>query len=336
MFVTAATSGAGPQAEPPYRLPGVETARVLVEARVLDGRGEPIPDLGPADFSLEVDGRPVPLATAAWVDDAGAGEPGPAKTLSLPGAGPPRVEPPGRLVVLLFQKSFAGSRLHGLVRMARQADEVVGGLGPRDRVALAVFDSHLRLHLDFTRDREALKRCLSESALRRRPEPPPPGPFPSLAAHLDPDAALRAATPEDALRLVGEALSPLPGVKTVVMFGWGVGRYVGGVGVVMEPGWNRALAALHQARATVFSVDVTDADYHSLEAGLRAVAEDTGGLYVKSHDFPEAALGRVRAALAGHYVLTFDPPPGARGSHTFRLALVGRRGTVVSRTSYAD
>ena len=113
-------------------------------------------------------------------------------------------------------------------------------------------------------------------------------------------------------------------------------RYLSELDKVPEDLSNYVLKPLFSFAGSGVKVDVTDADYHSLEAGLRSAAQDTGGLYVKTNDFPEAALRRVRAALSGHYVLTFDPPPGRRGSHSFRLTLPGRRGTVISRTGYAD
>jgi hypothetical protein len=50
-----------------------------------------------------------------------------------------------------------------------------------------------------------------------------------------------------------------------------------------------------------------------------------------------AALSRVAAALAGHYVLAFERPEGRkRGEHRIRLDLAGRRGTVLTRTRYVD
>jgi hypothetical protein len=81
---------------------------------------------------------------------------------------------------------------------------------------------------------------------------------------------------------------------------------------------------------------VTDADWHSLETGLRRVAEDTGGEYLKVHENAGAALARVAAALAGHYVLAFERPVGRRGEHRVRLGLARRRGAVLSRTRYVD
>ena len=66
------------------------------------------------------------------------------------------------------------------------------------------------------------------------------------------------------------------------------------------------------------------------------MAEDTGGQYFKVHDTAGAALSRVAAALAGHYVLTFERPDGPRGEHRVRLSLARRRGTVLTRTRYVD
>ncbi len=79
-----------------------------------------------------------------------------------------------------------------------------------------------------------------------------------------------------------------------------------------------------------------DAAWHSLEVGLRQVAGDTGGDYYKVYETAGAALSRVAAALAGHYVLAFERPEGRRGEHRIQLALAGRHGTVLTRTRYAD
>jgi VWFA-related protein len=316
--------------EPPYVLPGVETSRVVLEARVTDGSGRPLPGLGPADFRLEVDARRTPLESAVWVAEA----PTVARALPTPGA-PRATLSPGRLVVLLFQKDFEGSRLRGLLRAIRQAKHLVAPFSPRDRVAVLTYDSQLRLHLDFTTDFDAVRRTLDESVLLRWPGPVGPGAPPSLAAHLDRSEARKAASPEEALLALGRALLPIPGAKTVLFFGYGLGQLRGGT-VVLHHDYGAARAALDRARAAVFCLDVTEADWHSLEVGLQQVAEDTGGQYFKVHEIAGAALDRVAGALSGHYVLTFERPEGRRGEHRVRLALAGRRGHVLTRTRYVD
>jgi VWFA-related protein len=317
--------------EPPHLLPKVETSRVVLEARVTDGRGRPLPGLSPPDFRLEVDGRPVPLESVVWVREAsGAGPVSPPRAASGPVA-----DSPGRLVVLLFQKDFEGSRLRGLLRAIGQAKELLAPLTARDRAAVLTYDSHLRLHLDFTPDLDAVRRVLDESVLLRWPGPVEPSRAPSLAAHLDRGDARRAATPEQALLVLGRALLPIPGAKTVLLFGYGLGTLSGGR-FVLHHDYDAARQALDRARAAVFCLDVTEADWHSLEVGLEQVALDTGGEYFKVHENAAPALARVAAALSGHYVLTFERPDGARGEHRVRLDLAERRGTVLTRTRYVD
>jgi VWFA-related protein len=330
LALLVAAAGAGREQEPPHVLPRVETSRVVLEARVTDPSGRPLPGLGPAHFRLEVDGRPTPVDSAVWVAES----PTVARALPSPGA-PPIAASPGRLVVLFFQKDFEPSRLRGLLRAIRQAKELVAPFSPRDRVAVLTFDSHLRLHLDFTADFDAVRRVLDESVLLRWPGPLAPGDPPSLATHLDREEARRAGSPEQALLALGRALGPIPGAKTVLLFGYGLGRLVGGV-VVPHHDYGRARAALDAARAAVYCLDVTEAAWHSLEVGLQRVAEDTGGEYFKVHENAGWALDRVAAALSGHYVLAFERPDGRRGEHRVRLALAGRRGSVLTRTRYVD
>jgi len=316
----------------PTLLDRVEVSRVVVDARIVDGRGRAIRGLGREDLRVEVDGEAVPLETLDWVDASAPRPdaprpPGPALARTI--------DAPGRLIVFLFQKGLESSRVRGLVGMTGRATGIVDGLGRGDRAAVLSYDSHLRLHADFTADRSLLRRALRHSVLFEWPPPRPPGAFPSLAAHLDARAARDAATPERALLVLGRALQALPGAKSILLFGWGLGRLAGGT-VQMESDYPAARRALAKARATVFSIDVTDADHHTLEFGLKQVAEDTGGFYVKGHLFPAAAMTRLAGALSGYYVLAFERPAGRRGSHRVKVSLVGRGGTVLARPTYLD
>jgi VWFA-related protein len=305
---------------------------VVIDARIVDGRGRAIPALTREEVRLEVDGQPVRLESVDWIDETGRA---PAQVLAPWPRLAREIDAPGRLIVFLFQKDFQGGRMKGLIRMKDQAATLVDSLGSSDHVAVLVYDSHLRLHADFTTDRRLLRRAVVHSVLHEWPKPIEAGPFPSLAALLDRQAARDAATPETALLVLGRALQLLPGAKSVVLFGWGLGRLVGGI-VQMENDYGAAQRALAEARATVFSLDISDADYHSLEVGLEQVAEDTGGFYMKTHVNPGAAMSRLTEALAGYYVLTFEKPPGRRGSHHVSIGLVGRKGTVLMRNGYVD
>jgi VWFA-related protein len=253
LLLAAALAAVGAAQEPPHRLPGIETSRVVLEARVTDSRGLPVRGLAAADFRVEVDGREVEVESAVWVEERGSDRGSDRDRLS---SGLSRGPDPSRTIVLLFQKDFEGSRLRGLLRALGQAKELLASLNPRDRVAVLTFDSHLRLHLDFTADFAAVSRTLDESVLLRWPGPVEAGEPPSLAAHLDRTEAREAASPEQALLALGRALQPLPGAKTIVLFGYGLGQLRGGT-FVLDHDYGRARAALDEARAAVFCLDVT-------------------------------------------------------------------------------
>jgi len=316
----------------------LEVTRVVVDARVLDSRGRPILGLGPGDFRVRVDGTVVPLESAEWIPAAGAAEAGVSERRvpepeTAPGGG--EAAGGGRLIVLLFQRDIGDQRVKGIIRMNQRARVFLDTLSLADRVAVLLFDSHLRMFCDFTPDKARVADLLERRLLFEWPAPPGPGPAPSLAAHFDREAARRAAEPETALLVVANALKPLPGPKSIVFFGWGLGRLTGG-GVIMDPDYDPARRALAQARAAVFALDVSDADYHSLEVGLVRVAADTGGLYMKTHEFPLLAMKAVEGAIKGHYVLSFESPGGRRGTRSLRIDLAGRRGTVLARNAFAD
>jgi VWFA-related protein len=294
---------------------------------VVDARGEAVLGLGPEDFKVKVDGKPVAVESALWV--------GPSEdedvVVTPDGTSPPPARaalPEPRLVVFLFQKDLDRSRIGGLLRMLEKLDSLLAVLGPGDLAAALVFDSHLRLVHDFSANHGRLRRALEQDLFRGRVAVQESD-EPSLLAHLDARDAKRAASPERALQVIGEGLLPLAGPKTLVLFGWGLGQF-SRMGVHMTPDYDPARRVLQKARCSVFSLDVTDADYHSLEVGLEQVAEDTGGFYAKTHLFPDQALKRMERALQGYYVLSFERPEGKPGMQRLEVGLDGKKGNVLA------
>jgi VWFA-related protein len=299
----------------------VDVERVLVDVRVLDNQGAAVLGLGADDFSVKIGGKPVPIESAVWFGGAKSD------------AGP--VTPEGRLIIFLFHKDFESSRLPGLMRMLIESQSFIEGLTPRDRVAVLSFDSQLKIWLDFTSDREAVRRVLQRSILF---EDPPPvlemSSAASLATRLDPATASKTYTIEKALHRIADAVRDMPGSKSIVLIGHGFGR-LGWTGVTMEHGYEEARDALMAARASVFSLDVTNADYHSLDAGLQLVARQTGGFFARTHLFTEQAMNRLASVLAGYYVLFLEQPKVGIGTHDVDVRLTRRQGTVLARDSYA-
>ena len=102
----------------------------------------------------------------------------------------------------------------------------------------------------------------------------------------------------------------------------------------MTPAFAPAVRALAAARASVFVLDVTSADCHSLEVGLQGVADATGGLYLKTFRLPNLAIrdpgaGDLRL-LRAHPRSVAAPGEGRRRGTRDRAA-GGKRGTVLAR-----
>ncbi len=306
--------------------------KVLVDAYVLAPRGGALLDLTPADFLLLVGGEEVPVEEVEFI---------PASRSEIPPRVPPAVEEPGtpefpegRLIVLFFQADFGRYRTKGLMRMANEMVAFLDRLLPTDRVAVVSYDSHLKLRLDFTNDRAAIHRALFDTLkIGGAPDPPPANPFPSLAAHFDVDAARKSATVERGLFVLAQALREIPGGKVMFFLGWGlhVNRQP------TEWKWHAlAVNALQQARVNVFTLDVSDADWHSLEGTLMQLADLTGGTYAKTHVFSAQALDLAFRAIEGRYVVVFNRPQGPPGRHHIELSLRTKKGRVLARPFFDD
>lgn len=331
--LAASIAGAGAQ-QPPRFGERVEVARVIVDVRVLDDRGNPIPGLTPDDFKVTIDGKPARVETATWVGGRETiVDQEPSRPTSPEGADVPAAA--GRLIVFLFQKDLEPSRIVGLMRMLMQSRHLLETLTSNDRIAILSFDSHLKIWTDFTNDRERLDRVLSHGVLFERPPAVSASSTPSLVVRLAPESGRRTYRIERALELIGEALEPLPGSKSLVLIGHGFGRFTRD-GVTMENDYGSARQALVASRTSVFSLDVTNADYHSLEAGLQLVSQQTGGFYARTHIFPDAAMRRLAGALAGYYVLFVEKPEGPRAVHDVRTELTHRKGNVLATSRISE
>ncbi|MGZ5474823.1 MAG: hypothetical protein ACXWG4_12775, partial [Thermoanaerobaculia bacterium] len=248
------------------------------------------------------------------------------------------IEPRGRMFIYFVQTDFAreASRVRGHLKFMTFVEQMIEGLSEEDRVAIFSFDSHLKFRLDFTSEKRDILQAMRQAVLTDKPEWPPVVPNPSLSRRLDRNAMLGFTTSDEAFIHIANAARHIPGPKSMILFGWGLGKLAGGR-VTMDTKYPIARRALEQARVTVFSLDTTDADYHDLEFGLGKAAKDTGGFYAKTHIFPQIALDRLQRTLAGHYELEVRRPAELRpGTHDIEVR-VKRRGThVMARSSFMD
>ena len=337
VMLAAGLSAAAAQETPTPYGTAIEVNRILTEVRVVDRDHLPVPDLRPEEFVVTIDGTRVEVESVTWI-------PAVAETAVSPRTQATAVEPwtvgsppapEGRLIIIVFQTDPAPrhARTVGLVKITPLAAEFVRNLGPADRVAMLVFGSHLELRSDFTADHESIAESLNvQEVLRGRSDRLGPS-SPSLADHFDFEEARDAASMSSALEVIGNALKPIPGTKSLVFFGFGLGRMSAGTAITVGDGYDRAMQALTAARCSVFSLDFTDADFHSLELGQRKIAEDTGGLYVKTHTFPKNAMKMLTGVISSYYELSIVPPPDLGDSYKIKVK-VARRGTTVYVRQY--
>jgi hypothetical protein len=104
----------------------------------------------------------------------------------------------------------------------------------------------------------------------------------------------------------------------------------------MENGYGPARHALVTSRTAVFSLDVTNADYHSLESGLKLISEQTGGFYARTHIFPDLAMQQLSGAIAGYYVLYVEKAESQRATHYIDVELTRRKGHVLATSAYSE
>lgn len=311
----------------------ISVALHTLVVRVVDAAGYPLLGLTPEDFRVTVKKREIPVAAVDWIASGESVE-AEASAVAAPEWDAPVVATPapaGKLVVVFVQADLNPTRISGQLRLRRYSEEFLATLHPADRIAVVSFDSHLKLRLDWTGDREAVHQAIDRAMLfGGQGLAGSEGHPSSLARHFDFAAAQDAASPERALELTARALAPFPGEKAIVYLGWGLGRF-GSMGVQMIPAYYPAVRALRDARASVFVLDVTSADYHSLEVGLEAVAEATGGTYAKTFVFPGLATKALARTLSGHYVLTLDRDQLPEGDGELKIELRDKRGSVLAR-----
>ena len=337
LLAGAALAGAAQEPSRPGSITAKATVeKVLVDAYVVGPHGGALTGLVPSDFLLRVGGVETAVEDVEYVPADRSELPPPATP--APGAAAPEPGipefPQGRLIVLFFQADFGRVRLKGQMRAANEMVAFLDRLLPTDRVAVLSYDSHLKLRLDFTNDRAAIQHALFETLqIGGAPDPPPPNPFPSLAAHFDVAEARKASSVERGLLVTAKALQQIPGGKVMFFLGWGlrVDR------VPRDWKWHAlAVNALQQARVNVFTLDVSDADWHTLETELMLLAETTGGTYAKTHVFTSQALDLAFRAIEGRYILVFNRPEGPPGRHAIELTLRTRKGQVLARPFYDD
>jgi VWFA-related protein len=155
-IVAAALTVGSAQQAPVFRS-GVDL--ITVDATVVDGQGNPIPNLGPDDFTLKVDSQPRRVVSVQFVSRVSTSPAAPtaAETPATAAASSNAAAAEGRLVLVAVDQSNI-RRLEGRQAL-RAAERFIDALGPSDRVAVA--GVNYEGDLEFSKDRARAKRQLN-------------------------------------------------------------------------------------------------------------------------------------------------------------------------------
>jgi VWFA-related protein len=322
----------------------IQVQEVLLDVLVTDRDGHVILGLTEDDFLVQEDGPEVELSGLTFYSNRTPLSQDRGQEKERP------TEPPAHRYFLFFfddvrdlgqnQQPYV-RRLFDAARKSREwvRDEML----PEDWVAVASYDFKLKLHQDFTRDRDALDKALEGAA--RGKEPPETWPSredqgeaatPRLRTSLPRGKELRKATPriEDALRLLAEAMSGIPGRKSLLLFSIGFGRD-DGTAPYARPDqryYRPMIQALNTHNVAVYPLDLTPQHLEHLQSEfLRGLAQESGGDYFQR---PVSFLGPLRKIADennGYYLLSYQATHEAGTSGYQEVSVTVRNPELVVR-----
>ena len=342
------------QSAPQIQTFRTSTRLVQVSVVVHDDRNRPVEGLRAEDFQVFEDGKELPVAFfSSRAQDPARAVPAPADNA---GTFTNRIPSPanGGVVAVVFDQlnTLPADQSHARENLLQYLETI----RPDDRVALYLLTGDgIKVLYDFTRDAESLVRALRtvrphdlairqdplSDALARELDAFARGVLRDEAAYL---ARLRTETTLAALDGVASRLAGLPGRKNVVWISAGFPfiEYTGTgpSAAYFTPDTRRATRALNHSDTAVYPVDARGllvmsstskgqvATLENVEnpiAGLRAVADWTGGrLFYNANDVG-AALGRAADDSRLTYTLGYYPANENWDSKFRRITVKVRR-----------
>lgn len=316
----------------------VEVGEVLLDVLVTDKEGNVILGLGPGDFKVEEDGKPVEVTGATFYSNRRFLEG--ADAAQLAGVDPDDV-PVDRYFILFFHDQRQDypqltSQQLDLGRYAKLwAREQ---LAPNDWVAVASYDVKLKVQQDFTRDVEAIVRGIDAAVQGKDRDSWPSrqqalAEGPSLLAHLSQGKALRKETWTlyHGLQVLAEAAGHVRARKNLLMFSIGFGEVnAAGFYTPDQRYYPSMVQALNDNNVAVYAIDLLPTSEggnifaRTLNDSLSQLADDTGGRFYRQFITFATPLKQVAEDNNGYYLLSFRTEHAA-GEEKYRKVEVEAR-----------
>jgi VWFA-related protein len=351
-------STATAQEEPPVGEPFVgeiEVREVLLDVLVTDREGTVILGLGPNDFEITEDGRPMEVLSAQFYSHRvpGDGPSAPSIAAGAPGAvQQERAAPAARYFIFLLddqRQRALESRglLQQQLRAGRDAREfLTRSLTPNDWVAVLTYDKKLQLITDFTRDPERIGQALelatsgAEGKMNWPSRQSADADQPSLGRILPSGDELRDRSGKiyDALELVARAAAPIVGRKNLLLLTTGFGE-VDGRGLYRPETryYEPMVQWLNDANVAVYTLDLSPpGTEHALSSSMTQVSSDTGGRYFREILHYATPLGEIAQETSGYYLVSYraSHAAGTEGFQEVRVKLRNPEFRVTARKGY--
>lgn len=305
----------------------VDVTEVLLDVLVTDRQGNVIVGLKEDDFVVEEEGNTIDLTGVTFYSNRrlleSQGEAA-AKGIDV---GQPLQD---RYFILFFddQKDEAADFPQVLAQQidaGREARQwVAKELLRNDWVAVVSYDKKLKVHTDFTRDRQALETAITNAVKGKDTDGNWPsrikeGEGPSLAAGLPRGNELRDRTTliYDGIRVLAEAAGKITGRKNLLLFTTGFGRVNSFGQYQPEPrDYPPMVQALNDNNVAVYAIDlVPPGTEHVMASAMNQLADETGGRYLFNFTSFASPLRQVTEETNGYYLLSYRAthPAGTKG-----------------------
>jgi len=343
-FGAAASASRTAAQEPPARGgfgEHVNVREVLIDALVTDARGNVIVGLGAPDFDVRENGKRVELTGVTFYSNRQAVD-GAGRPLATGDAASPiedrylivlidqHLSPP----VLVAQQLEAGQKLR---------DWIHGQLLPNDYVAVASYDTRLKIQQDFTRDRRALDEAIGNALLGKDLENNYPSRIaasgPSLLASLPQGDALRDRTTNlyDGLKLLGRAAEKITGRKNLLLFSNGIEHIIGRTSPLDPVYYPPMMGALNDGNVAVYAIYLPSRRrLRPVNDTLSQLTADTGGQYYFNFVNFATPLQQVMKETNGYYLLSYrsEHPEGKSGFQKVQVRTTNPEFKIEARKGY--
>jgi VWFA-related protein len=324
----------------------IEVTEVQLDAIVRD-KGKVVTGLGPEDFVVTEEGRPVEVTSVRFY--------GSPEELEATGEG--EVERADRYFILFFHdRSRDAPVIRPLLLDAGQqarkwAEEQKL---PNDQVAVMTYDVRLKIYTDFTRDKDAIADAISRAVASRK-EPDrgagrskeplrPMADSPSLLLNLPAGDDLAKATRifEKTLALIGRAAEGIVGRKNLMLFSVGFGDTdPSGIWVPDTRYYPSLERNLNDGNVAVYAIDLAGSRRRApagpgIASSLASIAGDSAGLYYESFTTFATPMKEVSKDTAGYYLLSYrsEYPRGTSGYREVKVETRQKSYEVRARKGY--